>query len=245
VILSIRNSAGSIYAPPSKIPLFTKVSQPEIIAEMRQILYHYRSQGESMIIGICGLIGSGKGTVADMLVDQHGFEKLSFADSLKDAVAAVFGWPRHLLEGDTDESRSWREQKDHWWADRLDMPNLTPRWVLQWWGTEVCRRGFHDDIWVASIESKLRDRTKNYVIPDTRFPNEIDMIARSGGTVWWVRRGDDPEWFQQYKLNDITPQGIHPSEWAWARSQFNLIIDNNDSIETLRTKVDDAVTSVK
>lgn len=62
-----------------------------------------------MIVGICGLIGSGKGTVADMLVGEFGFTKISFADSLKDAVAAVFGWPRNLLEGDTDESRSWRE----------------------------------------------------------------------------------------------------------------------------------------
>ena len=41
-----------------------------------------------MIIGICGLIGSGKGTVADILVENHNFEKLSFADKLKDGVAS-------------------------------------------------------------------------------------------------------------------------------------------------------------
>ena len=39
-----------------------------------------------MIIGICGLIGSGKGSVADILVENHNFEKLSFADKLKDGV---------------------------------------------------------------------------------------------------------------------------------------------------------------
>ena len=55
-----------------------------------------------MIIGICGLIGSGKGTVADILVENHNFEKLSFADKLKDGVASVFGWDRDMLEGDTD-----------------------------------------------------------------------------------------------------------------------------------------------
>ena len=108
-----------------------------------------------MIIGICGLIGSGKGTVADILEQEHGFTKISFADSLKDAVAAVFSWPRNLLEGDTDDSRAWREQVDTWWADRLGIPNLTPRWVLQQWGTEVCRSSFHDEIWIASMERKL------------------------------------------------------------------------------------------
>ena len=65
-----------------------------------------------MIIGICGLIGSGKGTVADVLVEQHNFTKISFADKLKDGVATVFGWDRAMLEGDTDESREWREQAD-------------------------------------------------------------------------------------------------------------------------------------
>ena len=84
-----------------------------------------------MIIGICGLIGSGKGTVADILQDDFGFTKISFADSLKDAVAAVFSWDRQLLEGATDESRHWREQIDPWWADRLKMPELTPRLILQ------------------------------------------------------------------------------------------------------------------
>ena len=50
-----------------------------------------------MIIGICGLIGSGKGTAADILVEQHGFTKISFADKLKDGVATVFGWDREML----------------------------------------------------------------------------------------------------------------------------------------------------
>ena len=65
-----------------------------------------------MIIGICGLIGSGKGTVADILVEEHKFEKISFADKLKDGVATVFNWDRSMLEGDTKESREWREKVD-------------------------------------------------------------------------------------------------------------------------------------
>ena len=69
-----------------------------------------------MIIGVCGLIGSGKGTVADMLVQDHDFTKISFADKLKDGVATVFGWDRNMLEGDTDDSRQWRETQDTFWS---------------------------------------------------------------------------------------------------------------------------------
>ena len=197
-----------------------------------------------MIVGICGLIGSGKGTVADILEKEQDFAKISFADSLKDTVSAVFGWPRHLLEGDTAESRAWREEIDTWWADRLNNPNLTPRWVLQYWGTEVLRRGFHDDIWVASIQNKLRNTNRSYVIPDTRFPNEIDMIRKAGGQIWWVRRGDPPLWFTDYQDGDdrlLSRNDIHPSEFMWARSRFDIIIDNDSTLEHLRQSVEESI----
>jgi hypothetical protein len=190
-----------------------------------------------MIVGVCGLIGSGKGTVADILEKDHGFKKISFADSLKDAVSVVFSWDRALLEGDTDESREWREKRDPWWADRLGYADLTPRWVLQMWGTEVCREGFHRDIWIASIEKKLEDHSKNYVIPDTRFTNEIDMIQRLDGQVWCVKRGKDPLWFQKYQSHHIIPDHIHPSEWQWALSKFDQVIYNDNTITDLESKI--------
>jgi len=94
---------------------------------------------------------------------------------LKDAVAAVFGWDRVLLEGRTKEAREWREQRDEWWSNRLGK-DITPRHILQYWGTEVCRQGFHDDIWIASLENKMRKTGDNIVISDVRFPNEIKAI---------------------------------------------------------------------
>ncbi len=52
-----------------------------------------------MLIGLVGLIGSGKDTVAERLVSHHGFVRDSFAKSLKDAVSNIFSWDREMLEG--------------------------------------------------------------------------------------------------------------------------------------------------
>ena len=49
-----------------------------------------------MIVGLVGLIGSGKGTVGDMLIEK-GFVQASFAEPLKDATASIFNWDRELL----------------------------------------------------------------------------------------------------------------------------------------------------
>ena len=141
----------------------------------------------TMIIGVCGFIGSGKDTVADYLTNFHEFRRESFANSLKDAVSMVFGWDRTLLEGRTKQAREWREEQDDWWTARLGMP-ITPRWVLQYWGTEVCRKAFHDDIWIASVENKLRNSRDNIVISDCRFPNEIKSIREAGGIVIRVKQ---------------------------------------------------------
>ncbi len=195
-----------------------------------------------MIIGICGFIGCGKDTAADFLVNFHGFRRDSFAGTLKDAVAAVFNWDRELLEGRTKEARAWREQVDPWWAERLNMPNLTPRLVLQLWGTEVCRRSFHDDIWIASVENKLRNSKDSIVISDCRFPNEIKSIKAAGGKVIWVQRGITPHWYDvaiqanrgvESAKRFLEEQGIHASESSWAGTHFDAIVDNDGSLDDL------------
>jgi len=205
-----------------------------------------------MIIGICGFIGSGKDTIADYLVNLHHFRRESFANTLKDAVAAVFGWDRMMLEGRTKQAREWREQVDLWWAERLGIPHLTPRWILQNWGTEVCRKGFHDDIWIASLENKLRASTDDIVISDCRFPNEIRAIKNAGGRVVRVVRGAEPEWYEAAIMANRGPggnlswavsrrqlelQGIHESETAWVGTEFDVIIDNNGTLEDLYQQV--------
>jgi hypothetical protein len=122
------------------------------------------------------------------------------------------------------------------------MPNLTPRLVLQLWGTEVCRKSFHDDIWIASLEARLRNSKDNIVISDCRFPNEIKSIKNAGGQVIWVQRGELPSWHimaananqgdavARAKLNQL---GIHASETAWVGTNFDYIVDNNSTIDAL------------
>jgi hypothetical protein len=199
-----------------------------------------------MIVGICGLIGSGKDTVADYLVNFHEFRRESFASTLKDAVSSVFGWDRTMLEGRTKEAREWREEVDQWWAERLDMPTLTPRWVLQYWGTEVCRRGFHDDIWIASLENKLRNSRDNIVISDCRFPNEIASIKNAGGKILWVKRGQLPEWFdlavaanrgENLAIQELKRLKVHASETSWVGTDFDFVIENNKTIDDLYRQV--------
>jgi hypothetical protein len=203
-----------------------------------------------MIIGVCGFIGSGKDTVSDYLQNFHEFRRESFASSLKDAVSSVFGWDRTMLEGRTKEAREWREQVDTWWAERLSMPTLTPRWVLQYWGTEVCRRGFHDDIWIASLENKLRNSRDNVVISDCRFPNEIASIKNAGGKIIWVKRGELPEWYdyavaanqgQNFAIQQLKFMKIHASETAWVGTKFDYILENNGTIADLYTQLESIV----
>jgi hypothetical protein len=203
-----------------------------------------------MIIGVCGFIGSGKDTVADYLVNFHEFRRESFANTLKDAVANVFGWDRTMLEGRTKQAREWREQVDPWWAQRLDMPDLTPRLMLQLWGTEVCRAGFHDDIWIASLENKLRNSQDNVVISDCRFPNEITAIRQANGIIICVERGAKPHWYDiACKANQgntkarqwLINESVHASETSWVGTQFDYVIDNNDNLDRLYAQLNDLV----
>ena len=205
-----------------------------------------------MIIGVVGFIGSGKDTVADYLVNFHQYRRESFASTLKDAVAAVFGWDRTMLEGRTKEAREWREQVDPWWAARLDMPTLTPRWVLQYWGTEVCRKGFHDDMWIASLENKLRNSKDHVVISDCRFPNEIASIKDAGGKIVWVKRGDLPSWYDtavtanqghNWAQQELKLQKIHASETSWVGTEFDAVIDNNGTIDELYQQAQQLIVS--
>lgn len=197
------------------------------------------------VVGICGLIGSGKGTVGDILVDEFGYTKLSFADKLKDGVASIFDWDREMLEGATKESREWREVTDAYWTSETGF-EVTPRLVLQLFGTDCMRNGFFDGVWVSLVKKTIIDNPgKKFVLPDVRFVNEMQAIKDVNGEIWQVRRGELPAWFTQRRDEGGAVANVHPSEWEWILpdSNYDLIISNNSTIEHLYSTVQASITA--
>lgn len=196
------------------------------------------------IIAITGLKGSGKDTTANYIIKNYdNWEKDSFAGTLKDAVSAIFGWDRKMLAGDTPEDREIRETKDEYWSKKFGY-DVTPRIILQKFGTECLRNHLHEDIWVNSLERKIINTDKNIIITDCRFKNELDMLRNLEATIIRVERNPLPEWFKKveeigknhlnggvcdlyWQVDEI--QNIHRSEWDWiGYDNPDFIINAND-----------------
>jgi len=209
------------------------------------ILSQQDQKNMKKIIGVLGWIGSGKGTVGDYLVNQHDFTAMSFAGNLKDATAAIFGWPRDMLEGDTAESRTWREQPDDFWSDRMQR-EVTPRWVLQYMGTDILRRQFFDDIWMAGLERKILQCSGSVVITDVRFPNEVTMLSNMGAEFIWVRRNPEPSWAHDAISNPTAMSlrsDIHPSEYEWVGARDYKVMWNDSTLPDLYDKIEKVLAS--
>lgn len=187
-----------------------------------------------MIIGLCGIQGSGKDTVGSILINEHNFIKLSFAGTLKDTVAVLFSWPRDMLEGATEESRIWRETIDPFWAEKTGMNDFTPRKALQYIGTDLLRDHLCKDIWSAIVENKINMLIKenpkiNIVITDCRFTNEFNMLKKFNQCQ--IIRID-----RDTKTKLIQSQS-HSSEIEWLNYSFDNIISNNGTIDDLKDQI--------
>jgi hypothetical protein len=92
------------------------------------------------------------------------------------------------------------------------------------------------------------------VVTDVRFKNEIKYIQDNGGIVIRIRRGEEPEWYDlaldanqgfgsaQMGMRD---KGIHQSEWDWIGSDFDMVIENNGTIDNLGKQVDELLLNFK
>jgi hypothetical protein len=209
--------------------------------------YYVPSQELPKLIGICGSIGSGKDTVGDILIHEYGYTRMSFATTLKDVVAALFGWDREMLEGLTDQARDQRDTPDSFWSEKLGLA-WTPRKAMQVIGTDLLRNQFHTDMWLNTVEKKISEMGK-VVITDVRFPNEIEWI-KTNGDLWSVERGVKPIWFNIAKdwnvgkdkrsYQETVPlqlEGIHESEWAWVGCSPLHKIRNQSTIKDLKSNI--------
>jgi len=175
---------------------------------------------DKQIVGLGFQIGVGKDTVADMLVSQHGFVKMRFADALKEAVCAIYGWKREQME-DLD----FKMAEDPFWR-------TTPREVLQRFGTEACRDIMRKDIWVKALQRRIQDSDQGkIVVPDVRFLNEIESVRKWGGHAIRITR---PGW---------TPPGAKPNQLSHSSERellyyegwdYNIVNDGTLDILNIR-----------
>lgn len=204
------------------------------------------------LISVSGFKGSGKDTVGDHICQKNGYRKDSFADPLKDLCASIFNWPRDALEGDTPESRKWREEIDVWWAKELNIPDFSPRRAFQLIGTDVLRKHFHDGLWISSLKQRYEQSPTPVIVTDARFGNELTLIKELGGITVAVHRGNKPDWWDTAKilnttddldiahmaLQNLEKMDIHASEYSWVGREVDYEIHNDSTLEDLYEKID-------
>jgi hypothetical protein len=168
-----------------------------------------------MIIGLSGYAQSGKNTVADILVDHHGFIALAFADPIKELV--------YDINPKINSIEIQRLVNEYGWDIVKQDPEV--RRLLQTTG-EAGRQGIDEYLWVAMTLSQIKDPYEGrYVITDVRFPNEAAAITAQGGQIWRIERpGVDA-------VND------HVSETALDAWVFEETIINDGTIEDLKKKI--------
>jgi hypothetical protein len=184
-----------------------------------------------MIIGICGNIGSGKDTIADYLVLRYGFNKIFFSDALKQITSIITGWSYDYLNGSNEQFRKDRETIIH------PIYKKTGRELLQYIGTDVFRDHFDKNIWVNIVKQYIEKNkyTKNIVISDCRFENEINMIKEFDivNNVFFINVERNQNTITNHKTEGLKVNG---------NNVYN--IDNSYSKDILYNNIDDLIKNI-
>jgi hypothetical protein len=172
-----------------------------------------------MIIGLTGYAQSGKDTVANYLVKQHGFTRVAFADKIRDVLyemnPIVNGEPLQI----TVDVEGWDKAKQR--------PSI--RLLLQNLGV-AARKHIDEDVWIRAALS-ASDLNTDIVVTDVRFLNEADRILfyskMTGQTaeVWRIERPG------------VTAVNGHVSEHDMANYEVDQVFVNNGSIEDLEQSI--------
>ncbi len=199
------------------------------------------------LVALTGPKGSGKDTVADILVADLSYRKIAFADALRTEVDDY--WPgvtiAMLTEPATKEhpitalafercmnpsfvDMVWRVMK--FTREQMAAPR-SPREIMQLWGTEF-RRAQNPDYWVQRLTDEVALRNAEittpdrWVITDCRFDNEVNMVNRARGQLWQVTRPGHG-----------VQSGAHVSETTGAEFFPSVVLDNSGDLRALRHQV--------
>ena len=171
-----------------------------------------------MIIGLSGYARSGKDTVAEYLVEEHGFTRRAFADSIREALLQLD--PHITIDGTHNISLASAVDKMGWEYLKDLSPDV--RRLLQRMGTEVGRNLFGNNFWVDLLIKNATEASTNIVVTDVRFTNEAEAIRSWGGEVWRINRPG------------TEPVNTHASETELDDyPNFSLIINNDSTPEEL------------
>lgn len=218
-----------------------------------------------MIIGLSGYIGSGKDTVAQMIIDSMGsyearddmgagsvwrwhngpWVNKKFAAKLKQVASLLTGIPIENFENQefkkTYLPSKWSWIERHYSADGVDVVELehrmTVREFLQKLGTEAMRENLHENVWVNALFADYGKRD-NWIVSDVRFPNEAQAVKNFGGVLIRIERN----------LPDIPYkrlEQLHPSETSLDEWEFDYRIFNNGTLEDLRKVVESLLLKMK
>lgn len=159
------------------------------------------------IIGVSGYKGSGKNYFADFMNSHNDYKIVHFADRLKEVCAKVFNHDISEYYSGTAKERPYIDgdavaciEIDDYLEDLkkiTGLSNMTPhnktayshRQLLQYIGTEYIRDA-NPNYWVEYLVSKIKNEPGKYLIPDTRFPNEVQVLKELGGIVVMIHRPD-------------------------------------------------------
>lgn len=181
-----------------------------------------------MIIGLTGLKGSGKDTVAAYLIKQHGFERRAFADKGKKSVAATLQIPYHLIDAwKNDPSIYVSVVKYYETGGPETLYTQSFRDYLKHDMTEGHRDVYGEDFYIDyCLPLGHYYVNKKIVMTDARFDNEAKRVRYLDGHIVYIDRPG------------LDTQDQHRSEAGISAKYIDYSIINDGTISDLEERIE-------